>query len=181
MDAYKAIKERRSIRRYVDKEVPEEVLKKCVNAGRLSPSGANLQPLKFIKINKKLEEVFEHTNWAGHLDWDPSKEEMPMAYIAILKKEDLGLDMDAGIAAQSICITALNQGLGSCILGAIDRDGLNKLLPVPDDYEIKLMVALGYPKEEPSIVESEGGLEYFLEEGELQVPKRPLNEVMIEW
>ncbi|MFW6144350.1 MAG: nitroreductase family protein, partial [Candidatus Natronoplasma sp.] len=44
MDAYKAVKERRSVRRYKEKKIPEEVLRKCVNAARLSPTGANLQP-----------------------------------------------------------------------------------------------------------------------------------------
>lgn len=181
MDTYEAIKERRSIRKYKDKKVPEDVLKKCVNAARLSPSGANKQPLKFITINKRLKKVFDHTNWAGYLDWSPSAEEMPQAYIAIAKKEDSGLDMDAGIAAQSICLTAFDEGLGSCMLGAIDKEGLEELLPVPDNHEIELMVALGYPDEDPSVVESEGSIEYYQEDGELQVPKRPLEEVLIAW
>jgi len=181
MDVYEAIKERRSIRIYKDKEVPRSVLKKCVNAGRLSPSGANKQPLKFITVTKNLETVFEHTNWAGYLDWNPSKEEMPRAYVAITKEKDKGLETDAGIAAHSICLTALNEGLGSCILGALDREGLEDLLPIPSGHELKLMVALGYPAEDPQIVESEESIEYYRENGELRVPKKPLDEVWIEW
>jgi len=180
MDVYKAIKERRSIRRYKEKEVPRGVLKKCVNAGRLSPSGANIQPLKFITITEKLKEIFEHTNWAGYLDWTPSKEEMPRAYVAITKEIDNGLETDAGIAAHSICLTALNEGLGSCILGALDRDALEEILPVPDGHELKLMVALGYPAEDPEVVESEGSIEYYQKNDELHVPKRPLDEVWLE-
>ena len=180
MDVYEAIKKRRSIRRYKDKEVPKKILKKCVNAGRLSPTGANIQPLKFITITENLETVFEHTNWAGYLDWDPSKKEMPRAYVAITKKENKGLEIDAGIAANNICLTALNEGLGSCILGALDREGLEEILPMPNDHELKLMVALGHPAEDPQIVESEETVEYYRENGELQVPKKPLDEVWIE-
>lgn len=180
MEVYEAIKQRRSIRRYKDKQVPREILKKCVNAGRLSPSGANIQPLKFITVTEKLEKVFEHTNWAGYLDWSPSTEEMPRAYVAIIQKKDNGLETDAGIAANNICLTALNEGVGSCILGALDKEGLKEILPIPDDHQLKLMVALGYPAEDPQVVESEDSIEYYHKDGELRVPKRPLDEVWIE-
>lgn len=179
MDVYEAIKNRRSIRKYKEKEVQNSVLKKCVNAGRLSPSGANIQPLKFITITDNLEKVFQHTNWAGYLDWNPSKEEMPKAYVAITKKIDKGLETDAGIAAHSICLTALNEGLGSCILGALDREALKQILPIPDDYELKLMVALGYPAEDPQLVESEENVKYYHDNDQLYVPKKPLDEVWI--
>ena len=181
MDVYGAIKKRRSIRRYKDEEVSRDVLKKCVDAARLSPTGANRQPLKFITIAKNLEEVFKHTNWAGYLDWNPSKEEMPRAYVGIIKEKDSGLEMDVGIAAQSICLAALEEGLGSCMLGALDRDELEKILPVPKDYDLELMVALGYPAEKPSIVENQDSVEYYLEEDELIVPKKALEKVWVEW
>jgi len=181
MDVYEAIKKRRSIRRYKDEEVSRDVLKKCVDAARLSPTGANRQPLKFITIAKNLEEVFKHTNWAGYLDWNPSKEEMPRAYVAIIKQRDSGLEMDVGIAAQSICLAALEEGLGSCMLGALDKDELENILPVPEDYQLELMVALGYPAEEPSVVEDQGSVRYYLEDGKLRVPKKTLKKVWIEW
>ncbi len=179
MEVYEAIKRRRSIRKYKDKAVPKSVLKKCVNAARLAPSGANIQPLKFITITEDLEEVFGYTNWAGYLDWDPSEDEMPRAYVAITKDTDEGLEMDVGIAAENICLAAESEGLGSCMLGAIEKEGLEDILPIPDGHELKLMVALGYPNEEPEVVESGGDIEYYLEDGELKVPKMSLNDVWI--
>lgn len=179
MDAYRAIKERRSIRKYKEKDVPSDVLEKCLNAARLSPTGANLQPLKYITVTQNLEKVFRCTNWAGYLDWNPSKEEMPRAYIAILKEEDTGQDFDVGIAAQSICVTAKNEGLGSCILGALEVENLEEILQVPENYELKLMVALGYPDERPEVVEDSENVEYYLEEDGLKVPKKPLEGVWI--
>ena len=181
MDVYEAIKKRRSIRRYKDEDISRKVLKKCVDAARLSPTGANRQPLKFITITKNLEEVFKYTNWAGYLDWNPSKKEMPRAYVAIIKQRDSGLEMDVGIAAQSICLAALEEGLGSCMLGALDKDELENILPVPKDYQLELMVALGYPAEEPSVVEDQGSVRYYLEDGKLRVPKKTLKKVWIEW
>ncbi len=179
MDTYKTIKERRSIRRYKDKEVPQDILKKCVDAARLSPTGANLQPLKYITVTKDLEKVFDCTNWAGYIDWEPSSKEMPRAYIAMIKEEDVGFEPDVGIAAQSICLTATNEGLGSCILGAIDKDELESILQVPEDHELKLMVALGYPDERPELVEDRESVEYYLQDDVLKVPKKPLDSVWI--
>ncbi len=181
MDTYEAIKKRRSIRRFKEKSVDSKILKKCVNAARLSPTAANIQPLKFITITRKLEEVFSATSWAGYVDWSPSKEEMPRAYIAILKNKDKGWESDIGLAAQSICLTAVNEGLGTCILGAIDKEKLSKILPVPDGYELKLMIALGYPDEDSEIIEDPKNIEYYYDEETLKVPKKPLEDVWIEW
>lgn len=181
MDTYNAIIGRRSIRRFEDISVPSDVLEKCVNAGRLSPSAANKQPLKFISITRKLKEVFRYTNWAGYLDWEPDESEMPRAYIGILKKEGYGWDIDAGIAAQSICLTAWNEGVGSCILGSIDREKLQEILPFPSDFKLIYLVALGFPAENPEVVESENEVEYHHEDDVLKVPKRPLDKVWIKW
>ncbi|MFO7792008.1 MAG: nitroreductase family protein [Candidatus Saliniplasma sp.] len=181
MDMYNAVKGRRSIRKYEDKTVPNKILKKCVNAGRLSPSAANKQPLKFITITKRLKEIFSCTNWAGYLEWEPEESEMPRAYIAIIKKKDHGWDIDAGIAAQSICLTAYSEGLGSCILGSIDREKLSKILPVPEEHEIKYLVGLGYPSEKAEVVECKRDVEYYHEDGVLKVPKRPIEDIWIKW
>ncbi|MFP4051923.1 MAG: nitroreductase family protein [Thermoplasmata archaeon] len=181
MDTYEAIKKRRSIRKYKSKSVEKEILEKCVNAGRLSPTAANIQPLKFITITKKLEYVFSVTSWAGYVDWSPSKEKMPRAYIAILKDEERGWDTDIGLAAQSICLTATNEGLGTCILGAIDKEKLSKILPIPEGYELKLLIAMGHPDEISETIEDSENIEYYYDDDVLKVPKKPLSDVWIEF
>lgn len=180
MNTYEAVLGRRSIRRFTSKKVEREILKRCVNAGRLSPTGANLQPLKFITVTKDLKAVFRCTNWAGYLEWEPSEDEMPRAYIAILKEKDKGSDIDVGAAVQSICLTAHEEGLGSCLLGAIDRDALKDILPIPEGYGLKLLVALGYPDEVSETVEDSDSVEYYRDGEVLKVPKKPLEEVWIE-
>jgi len=126
---YEKIISRRTIRKYVSKNVKKEILLKCVEAARLSPSGANRQPLKFIVINdvELLNKVFKTLSWAGYLpDYKPDEEEMPSAYIIMLLDKTIRKNPghDAGIAAMSISMVAYDEGLGSCILGAVDRKKL---------------------------------------------------------
>ena len=182
---YEKIRKRRTIRKYLHKTVTEEVLLKCVDAARLSPSGANLQPLMYIIVNdqKLLRKVFSTLSWAGYLpDYQPREEEMPRAYIVILldKKISRTPNHDAGIATMSISMVAYDEGLGSCILGAVDREKLREILNVPEDFAIALVVALGYPAENP-VVETvkDGDIKYWLDEnGVLHVPKRDLKDVV---
>lgn len=181
---YEKIVSRRTVRKYVQKDVPKEVLSRCVDAARLSPSGANLQPLKYVIVDDHdlLREVFSTLSWAGYLpDYQPSEAEMPRAYIIILldKKIRGNPGHDAGIAAMSISMVAYDRGLGSCILGAVDRKQLRDVLDLSDDLEIVLVVALGYPAEKPVADKvKDGNIRYWLDEnGVLHVPKRDLADI----
>lgn len=178
---------RRTIRKYVQKAVPREVLSKCVDAARLSPSGANRQPLKYVIVDDQdlLGEVFGTLRWAGYLpDYGPRLEERPRAYIVILLDKNIRQDAghDAGIAAMSISLVAHDAGLGSCILGAVDRGKLRTILQVPDDLDIVLVVALGYPAEQPVVDEVRNNdIKYWLDQsGVLHVPKRALKDI-VQW
>lgn len=184
---YDKIVERRTIRKFTKKPVPKDVLVKCVDAARLSPSGMNRQPLKFVLVNdeKLLNKVFGVTSWAGYLpDYGPSIEEMPQAYVLILLDKQIreSPGHDVGIAAMSISIVAYDHGLGSCMLGAINRRALRRILKVPERFEIVLAVALGYPAENPvcdKVVN--GNIKYWVDkDGVLHVPKRELKDV-VEW
>ena len=184
---YEKIIGRRSIRKYARKEVPKEVMLKCVDAARLSPSGANRQPLRYVIVDDQelLKEVFSTLSWAGYLaDYQPSEEEMPRAYVVILLDKSIRKNPghDAGIAAMSISMVAYDEGLGSCILGAIHREKLRNILNVPDDLYIVLVVSLGYPAENPVVDKiKDGDIKYWLDEnGVLHVPKREFKDV-VKW
>jgi len=184
---FEKIVERRTVRKYTKEPVPKDVLVKCVEAARLSPSGMNRQPLKYIIVNddKLLAKVFSTTSWAGYLpNYGPSEEEMPQAYIIVLLDKEIRKNYghDAGIAAMSISMVAYEKGLGSCILGAIDRSHLRKILNIPDSLDIVLAVALGYPAESPIVdkVKNED-IKYWLDNnGVLHVPKRELKDI-VKW
>ena len=182
---YEKIKRRRAIRKYLQKAVPEEVLLKCVDVARLSPSGANMQSLSYVIVNNQnmLKPVFNTLSLVGYLpDYRPKEEEMPKAYIVILVDNKIARtpNHDAGIAAMNISMVAYDEGLGSCILASVDRKKLGELLNVPEGLAIALVVALGYPAENP-VVEpvADGDIKYWLDEnGVLHVPKRDIKDIV---
>jgi nitroreductase len=182
---YQKMTSRRTIRKYAPKAVPKEVLLQCVDAARLSPSAANRQPLKYVIVNDNplLRDVFQTLSWAGYLpEYQPSEAEMPQAYIVILLDKDLRKEAghDAGIAAMSITMVAHDNGLGSCILGAINRRKLRTVLNLPESLVIILVVAIGHPAEIPALDEvTEANIKYWLDQtGVLHVPKRALKDIV---
>ena len=91
-DIYDIILSRRSIRRFKQKSISLNLLKKMVNAGRLAPSGANLQPVEFFIVKDKdlCSELFKTIGWAGYIKpkWTPNKDERPTAYIVVLVNDE---------------------------------------------------------------------------------------------
>ena len=180
----------RSYRRF-EQEIPikRETLIELIDLARLSPSGSNLQPLKYILSNepKKNDLIFEHLAWAGYLtDWDgPEKGEQPAAYIVIVKDMEISQSFgcDHGIAAQSILLGAAEKGLGGCIIGSVKRSELSKLLNIPDCYEIRLVIALGVPKEQVTLDEigPDGDIKYLRDKNDIHhVPKRALKDIILD-
>ncbi len=181
---YKKITSRRTVRKYLQTAVSEKVLLKCVDAARLSPSGGNLQPLRYVIVNepKLLKQVFNTLSWAVYLpDYGPTEEEMPRAHIVLLLDKNGRTPIhDASIASMNISMVAYDEGSGSCILASVDREKLREVLNVPEGLAIVLVVALGYPAENP-VVETvnDGDIKYWLDEnGVLHVPKRDIKDVV---
>lgn len=179
----------RSYRRFrQEASIELGTLRELVELARYSPSAANLQPLKYILScdSRKNALIFPHLAWAGYLkDWPgPSEGERPAAYIVILgdKRISASVKCDHGIAAQSILLGAVERGLGGCMIGSIQREGLRRDLEIAQHYEILLVLALGVPSEEVKIepVDSDGGIEYWRDdEGVHHVPKRPLDDMIV--
>jgi nitroreductase len=179
----------RSYRRFVQEAaIDRHTLEELVDLARLSASGANLQPLKYILScdPQKNALIFPHLAWAGYLkDWPgPSEGEKPSAYIIILIDTQIrdSVGCDHGIAAQSILLGATERGLGGCIIGSVQRDGLRKALDIPSHYEILLVVALGKPKEKAVLetVGPSGDIKYWRDAGGVHhVPKRSLDDIII--
>ncbi len=180
----------RSIRRfYEDTPVTLKALRELVDLARLTPSGANLQPLKYaVSKDKALnEKIFSTLAWAGYLkDWDgPSPGERPGGYIIILGDKEVSATFgcDHGIAAQTICLGAAEMGLGACMIGSIKRQELLEIVGIPGErYDILLVIALGKPREriELEIVTEPARIEYYRDENEVHhVPKRRLEDVLL--
>jgi len=185
MDVYKAIISRRSIRRFKQKEIPLELLKKFVNAARLAPSAANLQPLEFFIVNdKKLcEKIFETLSWAAYITpkWAPAEGERPVAYIVNLIKNpnNKWTDRDVSLASENIVLAAEEEGIGSCIMCKIDKIKIQQILNIPKQMTIDSVIALGYKAEKSLIEDYIDSVKYWKDKNQvLHVPKRKLEDVM---
>jgi nitroreductase len=186
VNVYDLILKRRTIRRFKQQQIDAALLKKIVNAGRLAPSGANLQPLEFVVINNPelVELVFPKVKWAGYIApaGDPPEGARPVAYILILINTAIKPkhgEVDAAAAIENMILTALDDGIGSCWMGAIDREQLRVMLNIPPKYDIDSVLALGYPDESPVIEDMENSIRYWKDEtGVLHVPKRKLEDII---
>jgi nitroreductase len=183
------IKKSRSYRRfYGEKEITREQLTELVDLARLSPSGANRQPLKYILVYTPAlnQKVYETLGWAGYLrEWDgPIESERPTGYIIMLRDKTIQKtpSMDEGIAAQSIFLGATEMGLGGCYIGSFKKEPLNEILEISEDFEIALVIALGYPKEEVVLEKmgEDGDVKYWRDENQVHhVPKRSIEDIII--
>ena len=179
----------RSYRRFHQEvAIDRETLRELVDLARLSASGSNRQPLKFMLScePEKNALIFPHTRWAGALkDWPgPAEGERPSAYILILGDTEIvsSFGVNHGIAAQSIMLGATEKGLGGCMIGSIEREKLRQVLDIPERYEILLILALGKPKEKVVIepVGPDGDITYYRDDqGVHHVPKRALEDLIL--
>jgi nitroreductase len=164
-----------------------EQLMVWIDLARLSASGRNAQPLKYIlsadtETNGK---IYSTLGWAAYLkDWDgPVEGERPSAYIVQLLDTAIGTNFfcDDGISMQSILLGAVEDGYGGCIFRTINKPKLMELLTIPEQYQIINVIALGKPIEKVVLEEmKEGDFKYWRDENGIHhVPKRSLEEIIL--
>lgn len=177
----------RTYRRFHEKDnVEMETLVDLVDVARVSSSGRNAQPLKYILVNgeETRADVFKNLRWAGALkDWDgPVEGERPTAYIIMLMDKKIANNCfwDHGIACENILLAATEIGLGGCMFASFDKKALTEYFGL-EDMEILMVLALGNPKEKVELVEMENDeFNYYRDsEGVHYVPKRSLEEIIV--
>lgn len=182
------IKNRSRRRFYQDQAIDPGTLRELVDLARLTPCGANLQPLKYTLSTDPStnESIFPLLGWAAYLeDWPgPPDGERPSAYIIILNDSAIRPDAgcDHGLAALSIMLGAVEKGYGGCMIATITKAKLSQLLGIPDQFEIMLVLALGKPKEEVVVdpLGEDGYIKYWRDaDGVHHVPKRSLDEIIL--
>ena len=180
----------RSYRRFDEsKAIQRETLVDLVELARVTPSGGNMQALKYIVSCDAAtnERIFATLAWAGYLkEWGgPVQGERPTGYIVLLHDRSIKANagVEPGIAAQTMALGAVERGLGCCMLGAIQRDKLRVALNIAEQLEIALVLALGVPVETIVIdpVGSDGSIKYWRDAaGVHHVPKRALDEILLD-
>lgn len=187
MNISEAIKNRRTIRKFMQTPLTKEQLTRYVDAARLAPSAANLQPLKYaiIQSQEMADKMFELVKWAGYLapDYNPKEGERPVAYIAVCSDKNNPsnwVNVDMGAAIENMILEALSDGVGACWIASVNRPEASKLLALPEDINLECVVALGYPAETPKEVGITDDIKYYVDEtGTLCVPKQSLSEALI--
>lgn len=188
MDTYAAVCARRTIRKFSRAPLPEALLRRILNAARLSPTGSNRQTLRFRAVVSEplLREIFPLTHYAGYLpdgSCSPTAEQAPTALFLILCDRSAGEndDVGAGAAAMSMMLTAQSEGVASCWMGAIDRKNIMRLCGLDEGVlSLHTLVAMGYPAMESRAVpmDESGSVKYYFgRDGVLCVPKRSGDDV----
>ena len=166
--------------------IQKQDLIELIDIARLTSSGKNMQPLKYIPITdeKIKEEIYKPLKWAAHLqDWKQKDSEKPSAYILVVNDTSIeGFSaIDSGIAMQTILLGATTKGYNGCILASIDKVAYKKLFDLKKDLEPLFIIALGVSDENIQIVEPQNGdTNYYRDSaGNHFVPKRTLKEVIL--
>jgi len=148
MSTVDLILSRRSIRRYEDKDIPEEVLQQILETGRQAPSAANRQPIRFVVVND--HDILK--NLCDNL-FTRFVKYAPLAIVgcADIKSFLTGkwAVVDATIAMQNMVIAAWTLGIGSCWIGACDEKKVKEFLNIPDKWKVVAVLTFGYPAEQP--------------------------------
>ncbi|MEK6859978.1 MAG: nitroreductase family protein [Nanoarchaeota archaeon] len=159
MEIHEAIKKRRSIRKYKDKEVSREIIKELIKAARLAPSAYNAQPWRFKVVNDKniINQLREYGVFKNEFVYkvpliiaccgdilcypDRAKENFDLKELAIA---------DISFASQNLVLRATELGLGSCYIGLFNKEKIKKILEIPENYIIPYCLIIGYSDEEPA-------------------------------
>ena len=188
MDIFELSRQRRTIRSFVQREIPEESLRKLIDAARMSSCASNMQRLRYMVIRKKdiLEKLFPLTAWAGRVK--PKRtpvwgENSPAVFIAVISNDGNNplLHADAGAAIQTIQLAAWEIGIGCCWIGSFDHEKSAELLNISGSQQILYLIALGYPAENPVSENAIGGeTKYYLDDNNiLHVPKLSVDEITV--
>lgn len=160
---FQTLEQRRSIRKYEERDVSEEALNRVLEAVRWSPSWTNCQCWEIVVVRdaatkEKLQETI--------LPKNPATKAIVAAPVVLALCGRRGVSgyydnqastkfgdwylFDLGLATQSLCLAAHDLGLGTVIVGLLDHDRAKAVLNVPQGVELVALIPLGYPAKVPS-------------------------------
>ena len=149
MSLIDVILNRRSIRRYEKRPIPEETMKLILEAGRMAPSAGNRQPWHFIVVTEQeLKEKL--SQWR----YTPFLKDSAAVIVGCGENSRPRLErfttIDVTIALENMVIAAWALGVGSCWIGGFDEKIVKELLEIPDEIKVVALLSLGYPVGQPT-------------------------------
>lgn len=156
------VNKRYSVRSYKDKPVDRKIIERCLEAARLAPSASNSQPWYFIVVDDpELKDKIARRTFNRFISFNRFAREAPVLVVVITEKSNLFARVggmikgkrynliDIGIAVEHFCLQATEEGIGTCILGWFDEEGIKKILKIPKNKSVDLIITMGYPKDKP--------------------------------
>ena len=169
METIECIKTRRSVRKYTDKKIEREILKKIVEAASFAPSWKNTQVVRytFVEDREKIEALANNAVLGFNFNTKTMLRSSVLAVQSVVTgicgyepdgsfstSKGNGWEMyDAGISAQTFCLAAHEYGVGSVILGVIDEDKIKEILNMPKGQSVTAIIAMGYKEAESKVPE----------------------------
>jgi len=148
MDVFNAIRERHSVRSYLPDPIPPSKLARIMEAARLAPSAANIQPWHFVIVidHQKREALSRRGVFARFLS------DSPVVIVGCgNRKASRWYIVDTAIAMQNMVLAATAEGLGTCWVGSFDEEHVRKLLNIPEQFSVIAIIAIGHARVERDI------------------------------
>jgi nitroreductase len=140
MEAFEAVRTLLAVRRYLDRPIPESIVKKIVEAGRLTGSAMNLQPWTFIVVqDRQMLRRLVTLARSG-----PYVADEPLAIVVAVEKTGYAVS-DASRAIHSMLLVAWSEGVGSNWVGFNNLEKVNALLEIPAGLDVLAILPSGYP------------------------------------
>lgn len=161
----KAIENRRSTRKYLDKKVEKEKLHQLLESARLAPSGSNTQPWVFIVVEsedtKRKLAIAEHNQlWMTSAPLHivcvaDSRCRIPAEISVSLNESSPEPELkqiirDTAIAIEHILLEAENLGLATCWTAWFEQEDIRPILNIPEDQYVCGIITVGYGDEFPT-------------------------------
>ncbi|VVC01299.1 Coenzyme F420:L-glutamate ligase [uncultured archaeon] len=160
MDVLRAIRDRRSIRKFKSKRVPKNILKEIIEAGMLAPSAGNLQRRKFFVLTGEAKKRFG-VSTAGRfqLGGEPTlivvcADTTPIGKYG--ERGELYLKMECAASIMNMMLAAHAHGLGTCWVGSFDVEAAKRLLKLPGNLEPLAIIPVGFQDEKPAMPPRKG-------------------------
>lgn len=159
MDYFELIDRRQSCRAYQDRPVEQDKLEKVLEAARIAPSASNGQPWRYVAVTgaqtlKYMAPLMQGPGFNGFVSQAPcliavwEAESNLSARFGARHKDQPYSSIDIGLSVGQLCLAATALGLSTCIMGWFDEPQLMDLLQIPTGARLRLVIALGYAKDE---------------------------------